>query len=88
MVVDFLNQGLLEVELEKVEYSVMDFQEIVQEVEFFNQLFVLLFGGIVSILFLVGGIGVMNIMFVFVMECMREIGIKKVFGVKWCVILF
>lgn len=41
----------------------------------------MVFGGIVVIFLFVGGIGVMNIMFVFVIECICEIGICKVFGV-------
>lgn len=49
MAADLLNQGLSEAELEKAEYSVMDLQEIAQEVESFNQSFALLLGGIASI---------------------------------------
>lgn len=48
---------------------------------------IIVFGVIVVILFVVGGIGIMNIMLVFVSEWMREIGIRKVFGVKKWVIL-
>lgn len=43
---------------------------------------------IIVIFLLVGGIGVMNIMYVFVMEWKWEIGICWVIGVKLWVILF
>lgn len=45
-------------------------------------IFMIGLGVIVGILLFVGGIGIMNIMFVFVLEWIWEIGIRKVIGVS------
>lgn len=45
-------------------------------------LFSVLFGGVVIVFFIVSGIGIINIILVFVIERIKEIGIWKVVGVK------
>jgi len=57
-------------------------EEILKEVNKTTKILTLMLGGIAGISLLVGGIGIMNIMFVSVTERTREIGIRKAIGAK------
>ena len=64
------------------DFTIMSMQEIAQTMEETSQTLTILLGAIAAIALLVGGIGVMNIMLVSVLERTREIGIRKALGAK------
>ena len=66
--------------LEEGQYETFDMSEIEEGMNTFFTLMTLFIGSIAGISLLVGGIGVMNIMFVSVTERTREIGLRKALG--------
>jgi putative ABC transport system permease protein len=69
-------------------YSVRAQQDIIETVNQNAATLTFLLGGIAGIALLVGGIGIMNILFVSVVERTREIGIRQALGAKRRDILF
>ena len=63
-------------------YSVMNQTQMLETISETSSTMSLMLGGIAGISLLVGGIGIMNIMLVFVTERTREIGIRKAIGAK------
>jgi putative ABC transport system permease protein len=64
------------------DFRVMSVQEISSTISEVSDTMTLVLGAIAAISLLVGGIGVMNIMLVSVLERTREIGIRKALGAK------
>ncbi|MCL6432386.1 MAG: ABC transporter permease [Anaerolineae bacterium] len=64
------------------DFVIRDQTQVVEMVEQSAETFTVLLGSIAAISLLVGGIGIMNIMFVSVTERTREIGIRKAVGAR------
>jgi len=68
-------------------YRVFDQTSLLETANATNESMTAMLGGIAAISLLVGGIGIMNIMLVSVVERTREIGIRKAIGAKRGIIL-
>jgi len=68
--------------LDDDDFNIMSVEEISETISEATATMTLLLGAIAAISLLVGGIGVMNIMLVSVLERTREIGIRKALGAK------
>ncbi len=64
------------------DYSVFNQQDVMDTMSSVTDTMTMMLAGIASISLLVGGIGIMNIMFVSVTERTKEIGIRKSIGAK------
>jgi len=64
------------------DFTVRNIQSAVDNLNSVAQIFTLLLAGVAGISLLVGGVNIMNIMFVTVTERTREIGVRKALGAK------
>ena len=66
----------------KPDFSMLNQQDILETAQEITGIFTMVLGGIAGISLLVGGIGIMNIMYVTVSERTREIGLRKAIGAR------
>jgi putative ABC transport system permease protein len=64
------------------DFSILNQQDILETAQSITGIFTMVLGGIAGISLLVGGIGIMNIMYVTVSERTREIGLRKAVGAR------
>jgi putative ABC transport system permease protein len=69
-------------EIGKEDFSILNQQDILSIASSVTGVLTLFLGGIAAISLLVGGIGIMNIMYVSVTERTREIGLRKAVGAR------
>jgi putative ABC transport system permease protein len=69
-------------EIGKEDFSILNQQDILSIAESITSVLTIFLGGIAAISLLVGGIGIMNIMYVSVTERTREIGLRTAVGAR------
>lgn len=82
LAMQLVERNLSQVYTDSSDYSVFNQQDVMNTMSSVTNTMTMMLAGIASISLLVGGIGIMNIMFVSVTERTKEIGIRKSIGAK------